>query len=403
MSDNDSNKNVKVKDFFKRNIIINELEDILNFKPDTLIGIDKVSSDTLGDYNIKNIGDLAKVSLEYLPDVKEVPSSILIKWVKIAQIVIKAIKEQLKSHKKLLMIGLDNGGKTSILAVLQDRFSIIKSLLPTRGVKRERLDFFGYPIISWDLGGQVQYREKLYFNRPELFFTEADILLYVIDTQDVDRFPESANYYRQVLKALKDLNEFPPVLVVLSKSDQDYRSSVEWQNNVKVIKNKFNQVTTEFENFSVIYADTTIYQKETIMQMFSEALKKVSDTSEIIENILEDFSHTIEAKSASLISMDGLIFGNFNDSDTDEALLNNTALIMQTLSNFHNSIGLIRETSMTLNFPMNGFTIQGEKLFNYSELQIPVYLWILSENPEIMYEKLDYFREQILPLINMFL
>ena len=403
MSDNDSNKNIKVKDFFKRNIIINELEDILNFKPDTLIGIDKVSSDTLGDYNIKNIGDLAKVSLEYLPDVKEVPSSILIKWVKIAQIVIKAIKEQLKSHKKLLMIGLDNGGKTSILAVLQDRFSIIKSLLPTRGVKRERLDFFGYPIISWDLGGQVQYREKLYFNRPELFFTEADILLYVIDTQDVDRFPESANYYRQVLKALKDLNEFPPILVVLSKSDQDYRSSVEWQNNVKVIKNKFNQVTTEFENFSVIYADTTIYQKETIMQMFSEALKKVSDTSEIIENILEDFSHTIEAKSASLISMDGLIFGNFNDSDTDEALLNNTALIMQTLSNFHNSIGLIRETSMTLNFPMNGFTIQGEKLFNYSELQIPVYLWILSENPEMMYEKLDYFREQILPLINMFL
>ncbi len=403
MLDNDSNKSVKVKDFFKRNVIINELEDILNLKPDTLIGIDKVSSDTLGDYNIKNVGDLAKVSLENLPDVKEVPSSILIKWVKIAQVVVKAIKEQLKSHKKLLMIGLDNGGKTSILAVLQDRFSIIKSLLPTRGVKRERLDFFGYPIISWDLGGQVQYREKLYFNRPELFFTEADLLLYVIDTQDVDRFPESANYYRQVLKALKDLNEFPPTLVVLSKSDQDYRSSVEWQNNIKVIKNKFNQVTTEYENFSVSYADTTIYQKETIMQMFSEALKKVSDTSEIIENILEDFSHTIEAKSASLISMDGLIFGNYNDSDTDEALLNNTALIMQTLSNFHNSIGLIRETSMTLNFPMNGFTIQGEKLFNYSELQIPVYLWILSENPEMMYEKLDYFREQILPLINMFL
>ncbi|MFX1266589.1 MAG: ADP-ribosylation factor-like protein [Promethearchaeota archaeon] len=403
MSDNDSNKNVKVKDFFKSNIIINELEDILNFKPDTLIGIDKVSSDTLGDYNIKNIGDLAKVSLENLPDVKEVPSSILIKWVKIAQIVVKAIKEQLKSHKKLLMIGLDNGGKTSILAVLQDRFSIIKSLLPTRGVKRERLDFFGYPIISWDLGGQVQYREKLYFNRPELFFTEADLLLYVIDTQDADRFPESANYYRQVLKALKDLNEFPPALVVLSKSDQDFRSSVEWQNNVKVIKNKFNQVTAEYENFSVSYSDTTIYQKETIMQMFSEALKKVSDTSEIIENILEDFSHTIEAKSASLISMDGLIFGNYNDSDTDEALLNNTALIMQTLSNFHNSIGLLRETSMTLNFPMNGFTIQGEKLFNYSELQIPVYLWILSENPEMMYEKLNYFREQILPLINMFL
>ena len=79
MLNNDSNKNVKVKDFFKSNIIINELEDILNFEPDTLIGIDKVSSDTLRDYNIKNIGDLAKISLENLPDVKEVPSSIIIK------------------------------------------------------------------------------------------------------------------------------------------------------------------------------------------------------------------------------------------------------------------------------------------------------------------------------------
>ncbi|MFX1497569.1 MAG: ADP-ribosylation factor-like protein [Promethearchaeota archaeon] len=402
MSENEI-KNIKVKDFFKSNVVINELEEILNFKPETLIGIDKVSSDTLSDYNIKNIGDLAKISLDNLPDVKEIPSSILIKWVKIAQVVVKAIKEQLKSHKKLLMIGLDNGGKTSILAVLQDKFSIIKSLLPTRGVKRERLDFFGYPIISWDLGGQVQYREKLYFNRPELFFTEVDLVLYVVDTYDSDRFPESANYYRQVLKALNDLSEFPPIIIVLSKSDQDFRSTVQWQDNINVIKNKFNQITNEYEKYSVDYADTTIYQKETIMQMFSVALKKVSDTSEIIENILEDFSHIIDAKSSSLISMDGLIFGNYNDSDTDEALLNNTALIMQTLSNFHNSIGLLRETSITLKFPLNGFTIQGEKLFNYSELEIPVYLWILSENPEMMYNKLDYFREQILPLINMFL
>jgi hypothetical protein len=137
--------------------------------------------------------------------------------------------------------------------------------------------------------------------------------------------------------------------------------------------------------------------------MFSEALKKVSETSEIVENILEDFIHIIEAKAASLISMDGLIFGSFTMSDIDEALINNTALIMQTLSNFHNSIGLIRETTMSLNFPLNGFTIIGEKLFEYSDLEIPVYLWLLSENPDMLYDKIDYFREQLLPLINMFI
>ncbi len=402
MSEN-SGKSLAVKDFFKSNILINELDEVLRFKPDSLIGVDKISSDHLFDEGIKTIDDLANLSVANLPEIKEILPNMLQKWVKIAQLIQKNIKEQMRRHKKLLMIGLDNGGKTSILAIVQDKFSIIKSLLPTRGVKREKLDFFGYPIISWDLGGQVQYREKLYFNRPELFFTEADIMLYVVDSQDPDRIPEAANYFREVLKVLEELHEIPSVLIVLSKSDQDARKTLQWQQTVTSIKNKFNSIAQEFEEFSIDYCDTTIFQRETIMQMFSTALMKVSDTSEIIENILEEFTHQVEAKASSLVSMDGLIFGSYTGSDTDEMLVNNTALLLQTLSNFYNSIGLIREKSIRLDLPLNGFTIRGEKLFEYSELQIPVYLWMLSQNPELLEGKIEYFKEQLLPLINLFL
>ena len=402
MSEN-SSKSLAIKDFFKRNILINELEEVLRFEPDTLIGVDTVSSERLANEGIKNINDLANLSTSNLPEMKEILPNMLLKWVKIAKVIQKNIQEQLRRHKKILMIGLDAAGKTSILAVVQDKFSIIKSLLPTRGVKREKLDFFGYPVISWDLGGQVQYREKLYFNRPELFFTEADIMLYVVDTQDPDRFSEAANYFREVLKVLKELNEKPEVLIVLSKSDQDVRKTLQWQQNVTSIKNKFNSIADDFEDFEVDYCDTTVFQRETIMQMFSVALKKVSDTSEIIEHILEEFTHQVDAKASSLVSMDGLIFGSYTSSDTDEMLVNNTALLLQTLSNFYNSIGLIREKSITLELPLNGFTIQGEKLFEYSELQIPVYLWMLSQNPELLEGKIDYFKEQLLPLINLFL
>ncbi|MFX0104250.1 MAG: ADP-ribosylation factor-like protein [Candidatus Hodarchaeota archaeon] len=402
MSEN-SSKSVAIKDLFKSNVIITELEEVLRFKPDTLIGVDKISSDHLFNEGIKNIDDLANLSVSNLPEIKEILPNMLLKWVKIAKVIQNNVKEQMRRHKKLLMIGLDNGGKTSILAVVQDRFSIIKSLLPTRGVKREKLDFFGYPIISWDLGGQVQYREKLYFSRPELFFTDADIMLYVVDTQDPDRIAEAGNYFREVLKVLEDLNEKPSVLIVLSKSDQDVRKTLQWQQNVTSIKNKFNSIAEEFENFSTDYCDTTIFQRETIMQMFSIALKKVSETSEIIEHILEEFTHQVEAKASSLVSMDGLIFGSHTRSDTDEMLVNNTALLLQTLSNFYNSIGLIREKSISLDLPLNGFTVRGEKLFEYSELQIPVYLWMLSQNPELLEGKLDYFKEQLLPLINLFL
>ncbi|MFX1324976.1 MAG: ADP-ribosylation factor-like protein, partial [Promethearchaeota archaeon] len=347
--------------------------------------------------------DLASLSVSDLPEIKDILPSMLQKWIKISQVIQKAVKEQLKKHKKILMIGLDYAGKTSILAVIQDKFSIIKSLLPTRGVKREKLDFFGYPIISWDLGGQVQYREKLYFNRPELFFTEADIMLYVVDIQDPDRFPESANYFREVLKALIELNEKPEILIVLSKSDQDIRKTLQWQQNVTNIKNKIGKIADEFEQVTVDFCDTTVFQRETIMQMFSMALKKVSDTSEIIENILEDFSMQVEAKAASLVSMDGLIFGSFANTDTDEMLVNNTALLLQTLSTFYNSIGLIREKSIKLELPLNGFSILGEKLFEYSDLQIPVYLWALADDSKKLEGKIDYFKEQLLPLINLFL
>jgi len=393
----------KIKEFFKRNVIITELEEVLRFKPDTLIGIDQISAEKLMENDINSIQDLANIPEENPPEIKGLLPSILTKWIKIAKVLEKAVGEQLKAHKKLLMIGLDNGGKSSILAVLQEKFSIIKSLLPTKGVKRERLDFFGYPIISWDLGGQVQYREKYYFNKPEIFFTEVDGILYVIDVQDPERFDESAQYFTQVLEALKDLEETAPILIVIHKSDQDFRKTLEWQQHVREIKDLFNPIIEEHGDFDIEYYDTTVFQKETIMQMFSIILKKVSETSEIIENILEDFTRTINGKATSLISMDGLIFGSYHQTNTDEMLVNNTAILLQTLSNFHSSIGLIREKTIRLNFPINGFTINGEKLFEYSDLQIPVYLWALTENPDIIEENLDYFKKQLLPLINLFL
>ncbi len=397
-----SEKIKKIKDFFKSNVIISEIEEVMEFKPDTLIGIDNVSGDTLREKNIKTIQDLANLA-EKPPEISGILPQIVIKWCKIAKVLEKAVKEQIKAHKKILMIGLDNGGKTSILAVLQDKFSIIKDLLPTRGVQREKLDFFGYGLISWDLGGQVQYREKFYFNKPELYFSDADLILYVIDTQDPERFTESANYFKLVLKALSDLNENPPLLVVLNKSDQDIRRTLQWQKNVDAIKSRFDQILSEFNQFKIEYGDTSIFQKETIMQMFSSALMKVSETSEIIENILEEFVTQIEGRAISLISMDGLIFGGYTRNKTDENLVNNTGLLLQTLSNFHNSMGLAREKTISLELPINGFTIRGEKLFEYSDLQIPVYLWLLSEKPELLEAKLEYFKEQLLPLINLFI
>ncbi len=403
MSEEDDLK--KIEGFFKPQIVINDLEEILEFKPENLNDIDKASSESLSAGNINTIEDLIKLDPDNPPIIKDIPSQRLVKWIKTVKVLEKAVKKQIKKQKKLLMIGLDNGGKSSILAVVQDRFSIIKNLLPTRGVKREKLDFFGYPIISWDLGGQVQYRENMYFLKPELFFTEVDLLIYVIDTQDPERFTESFNYFQKVLSILENMGEPLPVLIVLNKSDVDVRKTLRWQKNIALIKNKFSQIFGELESkgFSFSYCDTSIFDSRSIIMMFSEALFKISETSEIIEHILKDFLIQTDSEAISLISMDGLIFGSHTKSESDEMLINNTALLLQTLLNFHSSIGLTREDSLKIQFFLNNFYIVGEKMFNYSELHIPVYLWILTAYPNKIEQKLEYFKEQLMPLINFFI
>ena len=72
----------------------------------------------------------------------------------------------------------------------------------------------------------------MYFQKPELFFTEIVILFYVIDIQDPWRFEESKKYFRKMIKILKDLNEYPPIMVYFHKFDP---SMIKSQNTGKSI------------------------------------------------------------------------------------------------------------------------------------------------------------------------
>ena len=92
MSEN-TGKSVAIKDFFKSNVLINELDEVLRFKPETLIGIDKVSSDHLINNGIKTLDDLAALSLSNLPEIKEILPTMLQKWVKIAQVIKKNVQD----------------------------------------------------------------------------------------------------------------------------------------------------------------------------------------------------------------------------------------------------------------------------------------------------------------------
>ncbi len=305
---------------------------------------------------------------------------------------------------KIIMVGLDNAGKTSILEASQNEFVVSDTILPTKGTHINEINILGFPIFSWDLGGQEEYRDN-YLNRRDTYFSDLDLMYYVIDIQDQERFDEAINYLQKILSKLIEFNENPKIMIVLNKVDQEFQKLEKWKENFSSITSKVNRIKKKFEHFSIDTCETSIYQKNSLVKMFGKGLKKISETTNIIENMLNKFTIDLKAKSSMILSKQGMIFGEFNNSTQERNILKNSALSIQSLCNFYDSIDMEQEQTLTFNLIVNKLIIKREILFTYSILKIPVYLWILlgKDYSDNFKEKLIHFKKQILPLIHSFL
>eukprot|EP00461_Guttulinopsis_vulgaris_P007063 UN07109 len=82
---------------------------------------------------------------------------------------------------RVLMIGLDNAGKTSILYKLYAPDKIVRSL-PTLGFNVEQVNFQGLTFSLWDLGGQTNMRPYW-----RCYLSNTTAVIYVVDSCDRER------------------------------------------------------------------------------------------------------------------------------------------------------------------------------------------------------------------------
>ena len=104
--------------------------------------------------------------------------------------------------KKILLIGLNNAGKSTITDVLTGKIKGIPPAppdkKPTVSVKIMKIKIFGKKISLWDFGGQALYRAD-YINNPEHYFQEASTIFYVVDVQDTETLKETIMYFKVLL------------------------------------------------------------------------------------------------------------------------------------------------------------------------------------------------------------
>jgi len=111
---------------------------------------------------------------------------------------------------RILMVGLDAAGKTTILYKL--KLGEIVTTIPTIGFNVETVEYKNISFTVWDVGGQDKIRPLW-----RHYFQNTDGLIFVVDSNDRERIAEARDELNRML-AEDELRD-AVVLVFANKQD----------------------------------------------------------------------------------------------------------------------------------------------------------------------------------------
>eukprot|EP00198_Chlamydomonas_reinhardtii_P002916 XP_001692252.1 ARF-like GTPase [Chlamydomonas reinhardtii] len=130
---------------------------------------------------------------------------------------IRGLKKK-EGEARILVLGLDNAGKTTILKALSEED--ITTITPTQGFNIKSLSRDGFNLKIWDIGGQKSIRPYWQVSACHAlrnYFDQTDALIYVIDSADSKRLSESEFELTELLQEEKMTGV--PLLVFANKQD----------------------------------------------------------------------------------------------------------------------------------------------------------------------------------------
>ncbi|CAD7960913.1 unnamed protein product [Amoebophrya sp. A25] len=116
---------------------------------------------------------------------------------------------------KIVLVGLNNAGKTTILYRLSLGQPVITQ--PTIGCNVEELSYKGVKFTAWDLGGQEKLRDLW----PSYFKSDnfADAIIFVVDSNDVESLVTAKMELMNILILHNVRTTVKAVLVFANKQD----------------------------------------------------------------------------------------------------------------------------------------------------------------------------------------
>jgi small GTP-binding protein len=204
---------------------------------------------------------------------------------------------------KIVLIGIENAGKSSILMTLTHQFDEISKLKPTVSVERTFLEILGKQVVVWDFGGQEAFRDK-YMLTPERFFDSISHIFYVLDIQDPEMLGSNIMYFQGVYKRIKNFSPKANFVILFHKLDPELKLDTV----AKEYQNRFlDAVLPKEEKLPWYY--TSIYNPYSIVKAFTENLFGKQNITDNVSRILESFCIRYHLYFASLVTEDFLEIG----------------------------------------------------------------------------------------------
>lgn len=147
------------------------------------------------------------------------------------------MEKELKT-KKILMLGLDNAGKTSITLIFKNKKNLLSylSLNPTKKVNIETFSTDSGNISIFDYGGQRKFR-KNYLKNFSKHLTGVKKIIYVIDVQAISRYEAALEYLSKIMEYVKKEPEPIDMSIFLHKYDPNIKE-MEGLEDIDTIINK---------------------------------------------------------------------------------------------------------------------------------------------------------------------
>uniref|UniRef100_A0A3P9D7T3 ADP-ribosylation factor-related protein 1 n=1 Tax=Maylandia zebra TaxID=106582 RepID=A0A3P9D7T3_9CICH len=123
-----------------------------------------------------------------------------------------------KDEYCVLILGLDNAGKTTFLEQTKTKFSknykgmTLSKITTTVGLNIGTIDVGKARLMFWDLGGQEELQSLW-----DKYYAESHGVIYVIDSTDEERLSESKDAFEKMISS--EALEGVPLLVLANKQD----------------------------------------------------------------------------------------------------------------------------------------------------------------------------------------